>query len=177
VLRTETARRARIRPGGMKQWPAKGGWPSWLEQRGWPRRLRGLRSGWKDTSPGLRSLGVVMWVTGVVLVVSGWIADSRGFWSDRPFLTNLASSLTGAVFGIPFVLVIFQQITTAQTQSKEATDTRRLAARVSRQMLDAARNMVQSSPGAMKALTGSAAREQEQPSHRTLTGSEQPGRE
>jgi hypothetical protein len=103
-----------------------------------------------------------MWLIGVVLLVLGWVGDSHGFWSDRPFMTNLVSSVTGAIFGIPFVLVIIQQIATAQAERVEARAAQRLAARVSREMLNAARNMVQDSPGAMTALTELAAREQQE---------------
>ena len=133
----------------MKHWLDVRRWPSWSKQA------------WDNTSASVRVLSAVMWLTGVVLAVLGWIGDSRGFWLNRPFFTNLASSVTAALFGIPFALVILQQITNARASREEARSAQRLAARVSRQMLNAARDMVQPSAQAMAALTKLAEREKQ----------------
>jgi hypothetical protein len=153
VLGRSTDRRSRFQAAGMKRW---------LEIRNWPRWLRRLALAWDYTPTWLRWLSLMMWLAGLVLVVLGSIGDSHGFWSSRPFQTNLVSSFTGALFGIPFVLVILQQITNAQADRQQARAAQRLAARVSREMLNAALDMVQDPPAAMTALSELAEREDQQ---------------
>ena len=83
-------------------------WPSWTKQA------------WFDTDPSVRVLSAVMCLLGVGLVVLGWIGDSHHWWTDRPFLTNLVSSVTTALFGIPFALVILGRIAHARASREEA---------------------------------------------------------
>ena len=86
----------------MEHWLTVFRWPSWAKQA------------WDSTDPSVRVLSAVMCLLGVGLVVLGWIGDSRGWWKDRPFLTNLVSSVTTALFGIPFALVILERIANAR---------------------------------------------------------------
>jgi ABC-type xylose transport system permease subunit len=49
------------------------------------------------------SLGLV--AAGVALLVVGILGDSQGWWQSRPFLTNIVSTLAGACFGLPVLLL------------------------------------------------------------------------
>ena len=98
----------------MKHWLDVRHWPSWTKRA------------WDNTSPSVRVLSAVMCLLGVGLVVLGWIGDSRGWWKDRPFLTNLVSSVTAALFGIPFALVILGRIANARARREEAGAAKRL---------------------------------------------------
>jgi hypothetical protein len=88
----------------------------WLDVLRWPSWAK---KAWDSTPPSVRVLSAVMWLLGAGLVVLGWIGDSRGWWKDRPFLTNLVSSLTAALFGIPFALVILERIANARADREE----------------------------------------------------------
>jgi P2-related tail formation protein len=65
---------------------------------------------WKDASRELRRLTAVMWAIGTVLIAVGWWLDVSGWWEHRPFLTNLASSLTGAFFALPVAVLVIENI-------------------------------------------------------------------
>lgn len=66
----------------------------------------------------LRTTPRVIWQLSAVLVAVGlcglvvgsWV-ETQGFWTGRPFLTNVASSLATALFGIPFALVMISSLT------------------------------------------------------------------
>jgi hypothetical protein len=45
----------------------------------------------------------------------GFIADTNRWWADRPFLTNILSSVTTACFGVPFALLILATLTAQQS--------------------------------------------------------------
>jgi hypothetical protein len=64
----------------------------------------------------MRTLVVVAPLAGLVLLTLGLLADQLGWWSTRPFLTNLVSGLTAACFGVPFALLVLSSLTTRQTQ-------------------------------------------------------------
>ncbi|GIE34622.1 hypothetical protein Ait01nite_076670 [Actinoplanes italicus] len=55
-----------------------------------------------------------MFALGAGMLALGMRGDASGFWEDRPFLTNVFSSLTAAMFGIPIALAVLQQIAAAQ---------------------------------------------------------------
>lgn len=63
--------------------------------------VRRLREMWRETPEGLRASWLVLWGVGVVLLGAGWWGDQAGFWSSKPFITNVFSSLTAAWFGVP----------------------------------------------------------------------------
>jgi hypothetical protein len=75
-------------------------------------------------------LGAVLWTIGAVLLAAGWWGDEAGFWSDKPFLTNVFSSMTAVSFGIPLALIVLQRMGVAQTEAVEARAARRLAVKV-----------------------------------------------
>jgi hypothetical protein len=72
---------------------------------------------------------VALLSAGTVLAVLGAVGDAFGTWSRFPFLTNLASSLTGALFGLPVALVVVQRLLQAQTDANERAAAWRLAMR------------------------------------------------
>jgi len=65
---------------------------------------------WSGATPWLWTLAAVMWITGTALFAAGWALDARGWWEHRPFLTNIASTFTGAFFAIPVALLLIQNI-------------------------------------------------------------------
>jgi hypothetical protein len=66
---------------------------------------------------------------GVLLGVLGAVGDAAGVWSRFPFLTNLASSLTAALFGLPVALVVVQRLLQVQTEANERAAAWHLAMR------------------------------------------------
>ena len=67
-------------------------------------------------------------IAGFILFALGVWGDSSGWWTNRPYLTNLISGLTGACFGIPLALVVFNNITEAISMRAERQALLRLAA-------------------------------------------------
>lgn len=59
---------------------------------------------------------------GALCIILGAIGDSNGFWVERPFLTNLVSSLAGASFGIPVAILVLQQVSMRQAKVAELRD-------------------------------------------------------
>jgi hypothetical protein len=108
--------------------------------------VRWLRDVWRETPGGLRVLWLVLWGVGAVLLGSGWWADQTGFWSSKPFLTNVFSSLTAAMFGVPLALVVLQRVGLAQAEVVEARAARRLAAKVVSDLARAARMLYSGPP-------------------------------
>jgi hypothetical protein len=45
----------------------------------------------------------------------GWTGDERGWWVNRPFLTNVVSSMATACFGIPFAVFVLQRLSSMQS--------------------------------------------------------------
>jgi hypothetical protein len=88
--------------------------------------------------PRLRSAVIALLSTGTVLAVLGAVGDAAGVWSRFPFLTNLASSLTGALFGLPVALVVVQRLLQAQTEANDRAAAWRLAVRTVHSMRIAA---------------------------------------
>jgi hypothetical protein len=78
------------------------------------RLMPGLVGQWRSTSTAVKIVFFVLLVLGSVMLVLGAKGDATGFWADRPFLTNVFSSLTAAMFGIPIALAVLHQIAAAQ---------------------------------------------------------------
>ncbi|OXM64979.1 hypothetical protein [Amycolatopsis vastitatis] len=97
-----------------------------------------LRGMWRETPRGLRVLWPALWGAGVLLLGLGWWGDQAGFWSSKPFVTNVFSSLTAAFFGIPLALIVLQRLGVAQAEAVEARAARRLAATVAEDLASAA---------------------------------------
>jgi len=104
--------------------------------------MRTLRREWETLHPTLRRAVVVLLSAGFVLAVLGAIGDAAGVWSRFPFLTNLASSLTGALFGLPVALVVVQRLIQAQAEVTDRAAAWRLAMRSAHNMRAAALTLI-----------------------------------
>ena len=70
--------------------------------------LRLIRVLWRTNRALTLGFGA-MWVCGVFGAACGIWLDSRDYWSDRPFATNMFSAAVGALFGIPVAVLAIQQ--------------------------------------------------------------------
>ncbi|MBB4764324.1 hypothetical protein ACFQFC_08885 [Amorphoplanes digitatis] len=95
--------------------------------------FRSVRRFWRSTAPVVRHTFAPMWAMGLTLTAAGWTGDDHGFWADKPFMTNLVSSLTGAMFGIPVALVVIQRVASRQANHAES---HALAAQVTKSAAD-----------------------------------------
>ncbi|MGW9022696.1 hypothetical protein ACWGQ5_00350 [Streptomyces sp. NPDC055722] len=74
----------------------------------------------------------VVWICvplGVLGIVLGVYGDAHGWWEHRSFLTNLTSSLTSVMFGIPTVLLLLGYLASAQAEALQRQQIRRRARR------------------------------------------------
>jgi hypothetical protein len=77
----------------------------------------------------MRRVFLICWAASAALIVAGWLGDTRDYWSDKPFLTNLASSFAGALFGIPVAVILVQRFAVEQsTYTQERAVMRKVAA-------------------------------------------------
>jgi hypothetical protein len=83
---------------------------------------------WKEASPGLRGSAILLWALGTVIGLIGLLGDVLGWWDGLSFLTNLVSSLTGAMIGIPIAVIILQRITAKHAQRLAQAATRQRVA-------------------------------------------------
>jgi hypothetical protein len=97
-----------------------------------------LRGVWRETPDALRVLWLVLWGVGVVLLGLGWWGDQAGFWSSKPFITNVFSSLVAALFGVPLALIVLQRLGVTQAEAVEARAAQRLATTVVEDLASAA---------------------------------------
>ncbi|MEV6443035.1 hypothetical protein [Amycolatopsis sp. NPDC051716] len=65
-------------------------------------------------------------LVGVCLLTLGFAADQFGWWTTRPFLTNLVSGVTSACFGIPFALLFLASFTAHQAEQLERSNAQSL---------------------------------------------------
>ncbi|MFI5593142.1 hypothetical protein ACIA5G_49405 [Amycolatopsis sp. NPDC051758] len=79
----------------------------------------------------------MLWSAGAVLLGLEWWGDQARFWSSKPFVTNVFSSLTAALFGVPLALIVLQRLGVTQAEAVEARAARRLAAKVVRDLAPA----------------------------------------
>ncbi|MFA3839505.1 hypothetical protein [Streptomyces aureus] len=89
--------------------------------------IRRIRAWWFDTAKQARWTTYVCIPIGVAGLLSGVYGDSHHGWDDRAFLTNLISSLTSLMFGVPTALLIITHLGNYQT---EALEKRQVARRV-----------------------------------------------
>jgi hypothetical protein len=94
--------------------------------------------GWRETGTTIRRLCLAMPLIGIVVVTVGVLGDAFNWWTDRPFLTNLTSSITSALFGIPLALVVFQRLTSLQAERLERRSAYRVLRRAADELLSAA---------------------------------------
>ncbi|NML55178.1 hypothetical protein [Streptomyces sp. R302] len=55
--------------------------------------------------------------SGIVCAALGIVGDGLGWWDDRSFLTNLLSSFTGLLIGVPFALVVLSHLGSLQAEA------------------------------------------------------------
>lgn len=72
------------------------------------------REFWQSINQRVKLFAASMWLVGVVALAAGMVGDARHWWSSQPFLTNVVSSLTGFLFGVPFALVVLSRLTSVQ---------------------------------------------------------------
>jgi len=70
----------------------------------------------------LKAIFIICPVLGLAGLAGGYTADVAGWWERYPFLSNLASNVVSALFGIPLVYVILQRLA-----NKQSTKVRELA--------------------------------------------------
>jgi hypothetical protein len=89
---------------------------------------------WDESGPVLRATIIISPIAGcLTFALSTW-GDATGFWSDKPFLTNMVSALAGAFFGIPFALVVLQRLAMDQANRVERAGAQRLAVRTGQEL-------------------------------------------
>lgn len=69
-----------------------------------------LSQSWRSTDRLLRRASLGMWATALIWTALGVLGDATGFWSTRPFATNLLTSLTAFFFAVPVALLILQNV-------------------------------------------------------------------
>ena len=82
----------------------------------------------------LRRVCAVFFLVGAVFAVSGVIADVLGWWGSLAFLTNLFSGITGAMFGIPFALIILRRLASRQAEELQKRNVERLKTAAAREL-------------------------------------------
>jgi hypothetical protein len=95
-------------------------------------RMNRISRFWSETAPSARWVTYVAVPLGIFTAVLGLIGDSHGWWEHRAFLTNLLSSTTSVLFGIPTALIVLSWLGTHQAEVLE----RRAALRRARQAVD-----------------------------------------
>ncbi|MGW4874364.1 hypothetical protein [Streptomyces chartreusis] len=69
-----------------------------------------------------------------VLLVLGVVGDAKGYWAHWAFVTNLFSSRTSLMFGVPVALHVFSHLTTAQEVAAAVRDWKRRASSAATEM-------------------------------------------
>jgi hypothetical protein len=116
--------------------------------------MRLLAAAWRETTPGVRALCLTLWSAAVAATAVGVWGDVTGWWDNKSFLANLASSAAGALFGVPFALVVIQYITARQADERERRDVMYQAGQLARELAGDARQLVrvEAYPHALGAL-------------------------
>ena len=97
---------------------------------------------WHDAGNTIRQLSLVMWTCGMVFLSLGFWVDSTGWWANRPFLSNLSSSLASVFFGLPFALIVVQRISANEAERTERRSAIRVAVRATSHLVDATNALV-----------------------------------
>ncbi|MER5966799.1 hypothetical protein [Streptomyces sp. NPDC002057] len=80
---------------------------------------RVVREWWRETPKAIRWVAYISVPLGVAATVLGVYGDGHGWWDDRGFLTNLVSSFTSLLFGVPTALVVLSHLNGQQAQAME----------------------------------------------------------
>ncbi|MFE1877686.1 hypothetical protein ACFW9N_43780 [Streptomyces sp. NPDC059496] len=94
--------------------------------------LSRLRRWWADTPRAIRWVVYVCLPLGALAIAVGVYGDGHGWWDDRSFLTNLASSFASLLFGVPLALVVLSHLSAMQDVVVE----RRVAKRQTQRVAD-----------------------------------------
>ncbi|MEV0902723.1 hypothetical protein [Actinoplanes sp. NPDC049802] len=84
-----------------------------------------LASAWREASPAIRRSSRILIMVGVTISAGGIAGDFYGYWSDKPFLTNLVSGTAGACFGISIALIVVRFL--QDEQAKRYQESQRVA--------------------------------------------------
>jgi hypothetical protein len=90
-------------------------------RRGW------IGDAWAQASSGVRRASVAMWVTALSLSALGVFGDLHHWWTDLQFVTNLVSSLAGALFGLPVALIVLKWLNAVEAEQRRRQDVVHLA--------------------------------------------------
>ncbi|TXS56544.1 hypothetical protein [Streptomyces sp. t39] len=74
------------------------------------RRLLSLVTWWVHIPKPIKWLVYCCLPAGIAMAGLGIYGDEHGWWNDRGFLTNLLSSFTGLLIGVPFALVVLSHL-------------------------------------------------------------------
>lgn len=86
-----------------------------------------FRVAWRDeTSPVVRRMLIASVLFGLGLLVVGSVGDFRGWWASIPYLTNVLTGLTGAMFGVPFAVLFLARVARHQADEAERRGVQRL---------------------------------------------------
>ena len=114
--------------------------------------MRLLAAAWRETTAGIRLLCLGMWGLGVLALIVGVWGDTTGWWASFDFLANLMSSVTSALFGVPFALVVIGYITASQGHERERREVTRQAAGLANELASDARQLILGTPAQVGAL-------------------------
>ena len=112
------------------------------ESDAWRKLPKAIAGEWRKTPYIIRALGTISFSLGLVLALLGLLGDLLNLWSRFPFLTNLASSVTGALFGIPLAVVFLQRLSALQSDSFERIAVREDGRRAARKLSKAVQAVV-----------------------------------
>ncbi|MGW3754606.1 hypothetical protein ACWD7C_38310 [Streptomyces sp. NPDC005134] len=88
---------------------------------------RTVREWWFATAAPVRKVTYICLPMGLLLLGAGIYGDGQGWWDDRGFLTNVVSSFTSLLFGVPLALLAIAHLSTAQAEAVERRAAQRRA--------------------------------------------------
>lgn len=77
-------------------------------------RITSARTYWRNTPRLVRVWTIALVPLGVLLLGVGVLGDEYGYWEGKSFLTNLVSSFTSLMFGVPVALHVLSHLADAQ---------------------------------------------------------------
>ncbi|WP_432138642.1 hypothetical protein [Streptomyces sp. bgisy154] len=101
-----------------------------------------MRTFWDESPSIIRQISLLLWALGLLTLFLGIYGDECGWWSDRSFLTNIASGVTAALFGIPVALLFLSQLATLQAEQAQRSAARGLAIRLAEEFRESVVKLV-----------------------------------
>ncbi|WP_392840242.1 hypothetical protein [Streptomyces sp. LN500] len=84
----------------------------------WQASWSGARRWWvEDTPRPVRWTVYICLPLGLLLLIAGVYGDSQQWWEGYSFATNLVSSLTSLLFGVPTALIVLSHLSLAQAEA------------------------------------------------------------